>query len=98
MKWRRAAGLRLLGLTQLGIAVGALLFLVGYLVAPYILIGLLKALSYSFPAVLTSQFMLCASLMILSHRLHGRGTADRKSDLLQQAHSCSDAASAMSIR
>ena len=60
------AGLRLLGLTQLGVAVGALLFLVGYLVAPYILIGLLKALSYSFPAVLTSQFLLCASLMIFA--------------------------------
>ena len=59
VKWRRAAGLRLLGLTQLGIAVGALLFLVGYLVAPYILIGLLKALSYTFPAVMTSQFLLC---------------------------------------
>ena len=66
MKWRRTAGLRLLGLTQLGIAVGALLFLIGYLVAPYILLSLLKALSYSFPAVMTSQFLLCASLMIFS--------------------------------
>src|SRR5678816_2043110 len=66
VKWRRAAGLRLLGLTQLGIAAGALLFLIGYLAAPYILIGLLKALSYTFPAVLTTQFLLCAALMILS--------------------------------
>jgi spermidine synthase len=66
VKWRRASGLRLLGLTQLGIAFGALVFLVGYLVAPYILVGSLRALSYAFPAVLTSQFLLCASLMILS--------------------------------
>jgi spermidine synthase len=66
VKWRSGAGLRLLGLTQLGIAVGAVVFLVGYLVAPYILIGLLRALYYSFPAVLTSQFILCFSLMILS--------------------------------
>jgi spermidine synthase len=66
VKWRRAAGVRLLGLTQLGVAAGAVLFLVGYLAAPYILIGLLKALSYTFPAVLTTQFLLCAALMILS--------------------------------
>ena len=66
VKWRRAAGLRLLGLTQLGVAGGALLFLVGYLVAPYILIALLKALSYTFPAVMTTQFLLCAALMIFS--------------------------------
>jgi len=65
VKWR-SAGLRLLGLTQLGIAVGAVVFLVGYLIAPYILLGLLKALSYTFPAVMTSQFLLCASLMIFS--------------------------------
>src|SRR5688572_8122516 len=64
-KWR-SAGLRVLGLTQLGIAVGAVVFLVGYLIAPYILLGLLKALSYTFPAVMTSQFLLCASLMIFS--------------------------------
>jgi spermidine synthase len=66
VKWRRAAGLRMLGLTQLGVAAGALVFLMGYIVAPYILIGLLKALSYTFPAVLTTQFLLCAALMILS--------------------------------
>jgi spermidine synthase len=65
VKWR-SAGLRLLGLIQLGIAAGAVVFLGGYLVAPYILLGLLKALSYSFPAVMTSQFLLCASLMIFS--------------------------------
>src|SRR4029453_3136026 len=46
VKWRRSAGLRLLGLTQLGVAVGAVVFLVGYLIAPYILLSLLKALSY----------------------------------------------------
>jgi len=65
VKWR-AAGLRLLGLTQLGIAAGAVLFLLGYLVAPYILLGLLRSLFYTFPAVLTSQFVVCASLMIFS--------------------------------
>jgi len=65
VKWR-GAGLRLLGLTQLGVAAGAVFFLVGYLVAPYVLIGLLKALSYSFAAVTVSQFLLCASLMIFS--------------------------------
>jgi spermidine synthase len=64
VKWRRSAGLRLLGLTQLGIAVGGFLFIVGYLAAPYIMVALLKALSYSFPAVLTSQFLLCFALMI----------------------------------
>jgi spermidine synthase len=66
VKWRRAVNLRVLGLTQLGIAVGAVLFLLGYLAAPYILVALLRALSYSFPAVLTSQFLLCAALMIFS--------------------------------
>jgi hypothetical protein len=66
VRWRRASGLRLLGLTQLGIAAGAVLFLVGYLVAPYILLALLRALSYAFPAVLTSQFIVCSALMILS--------------------------------
>ncbi len=65
VRWR-GKRLRLLGLTQLGAAVGALLFLVGYLVAPHILIGLLRTLSYTFPAVLTSQFIVCASIMILS--------------------------------
>ena len=66
VRWRRAVNLRVLGLTQLGIAAGAVLFLVGYLVAPYILVALLRSLSYSFPAVLTSQFLLCAALMIFS--------------------------------
>jgi spermidine synthase len=66
VKWHRAEGLRLLGLTQLGIASGAFLFLIGYLAAPHILLALLRAFSYTFPAILTSQFLLCASLMILS--------------------------------
>jgi spermidine synthase len=65
-RWKHSSGLRLLGLTQLGIAVGSLIFLVGYLVAPYLLLAFLRALSYSFPAVLTSQFLLCSTLMILS--------------------------------
>jgi spermidine synthase len=63
---RRHSGLRSLGLIQLGIAFGALVFLLGYLAAPYILVGLLRALSYSFPAVMTSQFLLCFALMIFS--------------------------------
>jgi spermidine synthase len=71
VKWRPSAGLRLLGLTQLGIAAGGLLFLLGYLIAPYVLIGLLKTLSYDFPAVLTSQFILCFALMILSTTFMG---------------------------
>ena len=65
VKWRRSAGLRLLGLTQLGVAVGGFLFIVGYLAAPYLMVGLLKALSYSFFAVLASQFLLCFALMII---------------------------------
>jgi spermidine synthase len=65
VKWRRSS-LRLLGLIQLGIAAGAVFFMVGYLAAPYILVSLLKSLSYEFAAVLTTQFLLCASLMILS--------------------------------
>jgi spermidine synthase len=65
VRWR-AGGLRLLGLTQLGIAAGAFVFLIGYLVAPYVLLAFLRAFSYTFPAVLTGQFLLCSSLMILS--------------------------------
>jgi spermidine synthase len=64
VKWRRSADLRMLGLTQLGIAVGGVIFLIGYLAAPYGLVALMRALSYSFPAVLTSQFLLSAALMI----------------------------------
>ena len=81
------AGLRLLGLDTTGRRRRGILFLVGYLVAPYILIALLKALSYTFPAVMTSQFLLCASLDDFLHGLHGRGDADGKSDLFQQAYS-----------
>ena len=66
VKWRRSAGLRLLGLTQLGIAIGGFVFLVGYLAAPFIILGLLKSLSYAFPAVLASQFLLCFALMIFA--------------------------------
>lgn len=66
VRWRSSQGLRLLGLAQLGVAVGGFVFLLGYLIAPYILIALVRALSYSFPAVLTSQFLLCASLMIFA--------------------------------
>jgi spermidine synthase len=65
VKWRNA-GLRLLGVIQLGIALGAVLFLLGYLIAPYMLLGLLRALSYTFPAIMTSQFIVCASLMIFA--------------------------------
>ena len=61
-----SASIRTLGLFQLGIAFGSLVFLVGYLLAPYLLVSLIRALSYSFPAVLTVQFVVCSSLMILA--------------------------------
>jgi len=61
-----AANLRLLGVMQAGVALGGLIFLVGYLVAPYVLFSMVRALHYSFPAVLTIQFILCALLMILA--------------------------------
>jgi len=63
---RSGASVRSLGLTQLGIAAGGFIFLVGYLVAPYVLVALMRGLFYSFPAVLTSQFVLCSLLMIVS--------------------------------
>ncbi len=63
---RPSASIRTLGLFQLGIAFGGMVFLVGYLLAPYLLVSLMRALSYSFPAVLTVQFVVCASLMILA--------------------------------
>ena len=63
---RPAATLRLLGLLQLGVAIGGVVFLVGYLAAPYALLSLIRAFYYTFPAILTIQFMLCAGLMILA--------------------------------
>lgn len=63
---RTIASLRLLGLTQLGIAIGGLIFLVGYIVAPLVVIGALRALFYSFPAMLATQFIVCAFLMIVA--------------------------------
>ncbi len=65
-RFRPKASISMLGLVQLGIAAGALVFLVGYLVAPYLLVSLIRALYYSFPAVLTIQFVVSASLMIIS--------------------------------
>jgi spermidine synthase len=65
-RWRPAAGMRLLGLLQLGVALGGLIFLLGYIVTPYVLVGALRAMSYSFPAVLTSQFVSSAALMIFA--------------------------------
>ncbi len=65
-RFRPPASIRTLGLFQLGIAFGALVFLVGYLLAPYLLVSLIRALSYSFPAVLTVQFVVCSLLMILA--------------------------------
>jgi len=65
-KWRRTASLRLLGLTQLGVAAGGFIFLAGYLVAPLVLLSLVRSLYYSFPAVLTTQFLLCALLMVFA--------------------------------
>ena len=65
-RFRPSASIRMLGLLQLGVAVGGLVFLVGYLWAPYLLVSMIRALSYSFPAVLTVQFVVCSSLMILA--------------------------------
>jgi len=61
-----AATLRLLGVLQLGVAFGGVIFLVGYLAAPYALLSLIRGFYYSFPAILTIQFILCAGLMILA--------------------------------
>jgi spermidine synthase len=60
------AGLRLLGLTQLGIALGGLIFLTGYKIAPLIVLGALRAMFFSFPAMLLTQFVVCAFLMIVA--------------------------------
>src|SRR5262245_16350218 len=61
-----AANLRVLGRMQLGVAIGGVVFLVGYLVAPYALLSLIRAFYYTFPAILTIQFILCSGLMIIS--------------------------------
>lgn len=63
-RFRPRASLRMLGVIQLSVALGALVFLVGYLFAPYVLVALIRALYYSFPAVLTIQFTVSFSLMI----------------------------------
>jgi spermidine synthase len=60
------ASLRLLGWLQVGLAFGGLVFLVGYLAAPYAVYALIRAFSYTFPAVLTIQFILCSALMIFA--------------------------------
>ena len=65
-KRKPTATLGLLGLMQLGVAIGGLVFLLGYLLAPYALIALIRAFFYSFPAILTIQFILSAALMILA--------------------------------
>ena len=64
--WRPAANLRVLGVLQLGIALGGIVFLIGYLLAPYALMSLIRALYYSFPAILFIQFVLCAGLMVIA--------------------------------
>src|SRR3989475_3914729 len=64
--WKPPATLRLLGLLQLGVAIGGIVFLLGYLAAPYALIALIRAFYYAFPAVLTIQFIICAGLMIFA--------------------------------
>jgi len=63
---RTIAGLRLLGWTQVGVALGGLIFLAGYRVAPLVVIGALRALFFSFPAMLVTQFVVCAFLMIVA--------------------------------
>jgi spermidine synthase len=65
-RFRPQASIYVLGLMQLGVAVGAVIFLVGYLAAPYVILGLIRALFYSFPAVVTTQFALCGLLMIVA--------------------------------
>jgi spermidine synthase len=60
------ANLRILGRLQLGVAVGGVVFLVGYLAAPYALLSLIRAFYYTFPAILTIQFILCSGLMIIA--------------------------------
>ncbi|HEX4999786.1 MAG TPA: fused MFS/spermidine synthase [Terriglobia bacterium] len=65
-RWRPTAGLRLLGFLQFGVAIGGLIFLAGYIVLPYVLVGMLRAMDYSFPAVLASQFLCSAGLMIFA--------------------------------
>ena len=65
-KRRPAANLKVLGRLQLGVAIGGTVFLVGYIVAPLILITLMRAFHYSFPAILTTQFICCAALMIFA--------------------------------
>jgi spermidine synthase len=65
-RWKPAASLRALGILQMGIAIGGLVFLVGYLFAPYVVIALIRAFFYSFPAVLTIQFVVSSLLMILA--------------------------------
>jgi predicted membrane-bound spermidine synthase/tetratricopeptide (TPR) repeat protein len=63
---RTRASLRLLGQAQLGVALGGLIFLTGYMVAPLVVVGALRALFYSFPAMLLTQFVVCAFLMIVA--------------------------------
>ena len=65
-RFRPRASIAMLGRVQIGVAAGALVFLVGYIFAPYLIIALIRALNYSFPAVLTIQFVVSAGLMILS--------------------------------
>src|SRR3989454_1280637 len=64
--WKPPATLRLLGLLQLGVAIGGIVFLLGYLAAPYALIALIRAFYYTFPAILTIQFIISAGLMIFA--------------------------------
>ena len=65
-RFKPVSSIRTLGMVELGIAIGGVIFLTGYIVAPYIVISLIRALSYTFPAVLTTQFLMSACLMILA--------------------------------
>jgi spermidine synthase len=65
-KRRPNATLRTLGRLQLGVAAGGTIFLLGYTITPLILLTLMRAFNYSFPAVLTTQFICCAALMVLA--------------------------------
>ena len=86
-RWKPAASLRALGILQMGIAIGGLVFLVGYLFAPYVVIALIRALFYSFPAVLTIQFVVSSLLMILATLVYGCNVSAREPAVFEQGFS-----------
>ena len=65
-RYRPVASLRLAGLFQLSIAVGGVIFLLAYVVAPALLVSMVRALFYSFSGVLVIQFAVASALMIFA--------------------------------